>query len=167
MPGRIPSGKVCDGVASTMDILPTVAKLCGVNLPAQPLDGIDIWPLLSGQKKEIEREALLYFDNVNLQCARIGRYKIHIARYNSAVYSPAPPGGRVNLPLPQPELYDLSIDPDESYDIAPERPEVVKDLQARIERLIAGFPENVREAHKATFAKQTTGSTAAHPRLKN
>src|SRR5262249_7866572 len=61
MPGRIPGGKVSDAVTSTMDILPTVAGLCGARLPKKRLDGIDIWPLLSGQKTQISREALLYF----------------------------------------------------------------------------------------------------------
>lgn len=165
LPGRIPAGKICEGVASTMDILPTVAKLCGATLPKNPLDGIDIWPMLSGQKQTIEREALLYFDNLYLQCARLGNYKLHIARYNSQVYSPAPASGRVNLPLPQPELYDLSKDPDESYDIAPEKPEIVKDLQARIEKLMAGFPDDIKKAHAETFKMKTTGSTAAFPRV--
>ncbi|MBI3681396.1 MAG: sulfatase [Acidobacteria bacterium] len=166
MPGRIPAGKVCHGLASTMDILPTLAKLCEAPLPANPLDGIDIWPLLSGHRQLIEREALLYFDNVYLQCARWANYKLHIARYNSAVYSPAPAGGRVNLPLPKPELYDLGTDPEESYDIAPERPEIVKRMQERIARLLAGFPEDIRQAHAQTFEKPTTGSTAAVPRLR-
>ncbi|HUQ94858.1 MAG TPA: sulfatase [Bryobacteraceae bacterium] len=166
MPGRIPAGKVCNAVASTMDILPTVAKLCGATLPKATLDGVDIWPLLSGQKKELEREALLYFDNVYLQCIRLGYYKMHVARYNSAAYSPAPAGGRINLPLPKPELYDLSSDPDESYDISTARPDVVKDLQNRIDRLMRDFPEAIRAAHAETFAKAATGSTAAHPRLK-
>lgn len=164
MPGRIPAGKVCDGLASTMDILPTVAKLCGSALPSKPLDGIDIWPLLSGSRPALEREALLYFDNVHLQCARVGNYKLHISRYNSQVYSPAPAGGRVNLPLPAPELYDLANDPDESYDIAPERPAIVADIQARIGRLIGTFPEEIRKAYAETAARKTAGSTAAFPR---
>jgi len=167
MPGRIPAGKVCEGLGSTMDVLPTVAKLCGAALPKNALDGIDIWPMLSGQKRSLEREALLYFDNLYVQCARLGNYKLHVARYNSAVYSPPPAGGRVNLPLPAPELYDLSLDPDESYDIAPEKPAKVKEIQERIEKLMAGFPEQIRKAHAETFAKRTTGSTAAHPRVQN
>ena len=28
-PGRISGGRVCDGLASMMDVFPTVAKLCG------------------------------------------------------------------------------------------------------------------------------------------
>lgn len=166
MPGRIPAGKVCHGVASTMDVLPTVAKLCGAELPGRPLDGIDIWPLLTAQRGAMERELLLYFDDRFLQCARMGSYKLHIARYNSAVYSPPPPGGRVNLPLAQPELYDLSVDPEESYDIGPEKPEIVRQMQARIEQLMAGFPEDIRVAHKETFARKTSGFIGAHPRTR-
>src|SRR5260370_345332 len=72
--GRIPPRRVSDALASMMDIFPTVARLCGGALHskplAKPLDGIDIWPLLSGEKKSIEREPLLYFDNWDLQGAR-------------------------------------------------------------------------------------------------
>src|SRR5882672_10319232 len=146
-PGRIPRGRVCHGIGSTMDIFPTVAKLCGGAPSANPLDGIDIWPMLSGQKPEMEREALLYFDDVHLQCARLGKYKLHIARYNSLHYSPPPAAGRFNLPLKSPELYDLIADPDESYDVAVQFPQVVADIQARIERLMQGFPEPIRKAY--------------------
>jgi len=152
-PGRIPRGRVCHGLASMMDIMPTVAKLCGVPLPKNPLDGIDIWPLITGQKEELEREAILYFDNINMQCARWGRWKLHVTRYNSMAYSPAPAGGRFNLPLRQPELYDLRIDPEEGYDVAPEHPDVVAQIRGRIERLMEGFPEEIRKAWAETKAK--------------
>src|SRR5260370_15584741 len=106
-----------------MDIFPTVARLCGGALHskplAKPLDGIDIWPLLSGEKKSIEREPLLYFDNWDLQCARWMNWKLHIARHNTAAYTPAPPSGRQSYFLPHPELYNLSAYPDDSYDVAP------------------------------------------------
>lgn len=160
LPGRIPKGRVCSGIGSTMDLLPTIAKLCGAALPANPLDGIDIWPLLSGQKNEIEREALLYFDNLYLQCARLGPWKLHVARYNSAAYSPAPPAGRINLPV-KPELYNLLDDPDESYDVAAENPKIVAEILSRIERLMAGFPEPIRVAHAGTMARKTGVSAAA------
>jgi arylsulfatase len=158
-PGRIPPGRVCDGVASTMDILPTLAGLCGARLPANPLDGIDIWGMLAGKRSEIEREALLYFDDVHLQCARWGRWKLHLARYNSVAYSPAPAGGRVNFRLKQPELYDLRSDLDESYDVAPENPEVVAEIRGRIDRLMVTFPEPVRRAYTES-SNRATGSHA-------
>jgi arylsulfatase len=165
-PGRVPAGLVCSGVAGTVDILPTVAKLAGAALPAKPLDGVDIWPLLSGQKPALDREALLYFDGWHLQCARWRQWKLHIARYNTQAYMPPPAGGRVNLPLPAPELYNLELDPDESYDAAPENPKVVAEIRARIDRLIGGFPEEVRKAYAETRAKQSAPSAAgAVPRL--
>jgi arylsulfatase len=167
LPGRIPKGRVCSGIGSMMDLLPTVARLCDAPLPKNPLDGTDIWPLLSGQKPELDREALLYFDNVNVQCARWKQWKLHVARYNSFAFSPAPAGGRFNLPLRHPELYDLLLDPDESYDVAPENPAVVKEIQGRIERLMAGFPEDIRQAYAATQARvNVEGRVAALPRTK-
>jgi arylsulfatase len=157
-PGRIPMG-VCRAVAGTVDILPTVARLCDAPLPAKPLDGIDIWPLLSGQKQQIEREALLYFDQWNLQCARWGKWKLHFARYNMIAQSAVPAGGRVNLVLPSPELYDLENDPDEGYDIAPENPKVVAEIQGRVERLLAGFPDEVKKAWAETRARRSAPNT--------
>jgi arylsulfatase len=167
-PGRIPKGLVSRGVSGTVDILPTLAKLCDVPLPSRPLDGIDIWPLLSGKAPQMEREALLYFDDWNLQCARWGKWKLHFARYNSFAYSPAPPGGRVNLTLPTPELYDLDADADESYDVAAENAAVVAEIRGRVERLVRGFPEEVQKAWAATQAIETRpGATGALPQKKN
>ena len=145
-PGRIPRGMVSDSLISAMDVLPTVTRLCGASMPQNPVDGIDIWPLMSGKAAQLEREALLYFDNLHLQCARPGKWKLHLARYNSMAFSPPPARGRLNLPLASPELYDLVNDPDESYDLAPEHPDIVRDLTARAELLITGFPEDVRKA---------------------
>ncbi len=152
-PGRIPAGLVQKGVSGTIDILPCLARLCSAPAPKLPLDGVDIWPLLTGAATEVQREMLLYFDDWNLQCARWGKWKLHVARYNSYVYGPAPPGGRVNLPL-RPELYDIEADPEESYDVAAEHPEVVEQMRARLEKLIAGFPEPVRKAWSDTAARR-------------
>lgn len=166
-PGHIPGGRVVDGVASTIDILPTVAKLTGAALPSKPLDGIDIWPMIAGGRNEIDREAFLYFDNVNLQCARWKRWKLHVARYNSLAYSPPPADGRVNLPLRPPELYDLSADDNEDYDVAAQHPEIVREIQARIERLIVTFPDIIQHAWAETQMRPTAPSaTGAVPRLK-
>ncbi len=145
-PGKIPAGRVCKGLVSMMDVFPTVAKLADVK-PANVTDGMDIWPLLSGQKQELEREALLYFDNWNLQCIRLGRWKLHITRYNSVTYSPIPAAGRKNILLKTPELYNVISDPDESFDVAEKHPEIVDDLMKRAEKLIAGFPEQAQKAY--------------------
>ena len=164
--GRIPGGRVSNALASMMDVFPTVTRLCGAALPARPLDGIDIWPLLAGEKDSIERPPLLYFDNWDLQCARWMNWKLHLARHNTAAYTPDPPGGRHSFLLPRPELYNLANDPDESYDVAPENPQIVRQMQEKIAAMLSTFPEEVRKAWAEAKARQADPSvpTGAYPR---
>jgi arylsulfatase A len=158
-PGKIKSGRTVDALASMMDVFPTVTKLCNGQLPAKPLDGIDIWPILSGQVESIERAPLLYFNGWNLQCARWMNWKLHVARYNTAAYVPAPPGGIKNYILPHPELYDLDTDPDESYDVGPTHPEVVNKLEALITDMIPTFPQPVQDAYAESKTRKVDPAT--------
>ena len=158
-PGMIRGGRTSNALASMMDIFPTVARLCGASLPAKPLDGLDIWPLLHGEKESIERAPLLYFDNWDLQCARWMNWKLHLARHNTAAYTPAPPGGRHSFILPKPELYDLGNDPDESYDVATENPQVVAQIQDKISSMLQTFPEEVQKAWAEARERRTNPNT--------
>jgi arylsulfatase A len=151
-PGVIPAGIGCAGLATTMDLLPTLTRLSGATPGSPRLDGIDIWPLMTGEQWDLDREVFLYFDSVYLQCARLGRWKLHLTRYNTRSWSPLPAGGRVNLPLPKPELYDVVTDPQESYDCAAAHPEVVADIRARVDRLIPTFPSGIIDAWQYTMS---------------
>jgi len=159
--GRIPAGRVSNALASMMDVFPTVTRLCGGAMPSKPLDGIDIWPLLDGDRRSIDRQPLLYFDNWDLQCARWMDWKLHIARHNTAAYTPAPPGGRRSYLLPKPELYNLASDPDESYDVAPGHPDVVEQIQSKIGAMIKDFPEQVLQAYAEAKARAADPNTPA------
>ncbi len=170
-PGRIPKGRVSHALCSLMDVFPTVTKLTsgalpGNATPAKPLDGIDIWPVLSGQKASIEREALLYFDRWDLQCARWNNWKLHLQRHNSAPYTMAPAGGRQSFVLPHPELYDLANDPDESYDVAAQNPQIVAQIAGRVRELMKGFPGEVQKAWADAEARKVFPDlpTGAWPR---
>jgi arylsulfatase A-like enzyme len=162
--GAIKPG-VSDAVVSLMDVMPTVAARCG-GTPRNPVDGVNASSLLDGSARIIDRELLLYFDGWNLQCARQGDWKIHFARYNNVTYSPPPAAGRQNLKLPKAELYNLKSDPDESYDVAAEHPDRVRNLTARAEALVKGFPEPVRQAWAETAARPVRPTNAgAQPQL--
>jgi arylsulfatase A len=145
-PGKIPVGRTCDALGSMMDVFPTVTELCGAKVPEKPLDGLSLWPLLTGAEHSIRRDPLLYFNQYNLQCARWNNWKLHVARYNTAAYVPAPAGGVHNYLLPRPELYNLAQDPDESYDIAPQHSDVVHSMLEQIDRMLSTFPEPVKQA---------------------
>jgi arylsulfatase len=158
-PGHIPAGRTVEALASMMDVFPTFAKLCNGKLPAKPLDGLDMWPLLSGATKSIQRDPLLYFDNWDLQCARWMNWKLHIARHNTGAYMPAPAIGRHSYTLPKPELYNLGADPDESYDVAPENPQVVAQMLAKIGEMLKTFPEPVQKAWAEQSARKAAPAT--------
>jgi arylsulfatase len=164
-PGAIPARRTVNGLASMMDVFPTVARLCGAALPAKPLDGIDIWPLLHGATGSIERPPLLYFDNWDLQCARWMNWKLHLARHNTGAYMPAPAAGRHSYVLAQPELYNLANDPDESYDCARENPQIVAQIQERIAQMLPTFPDPVQQAWADAQARKVNPGlpTGAYP----
>jgi arylsulfatase len=164
MPGVIQPGTVPAGFGSLMDLLPTFAGLANAPLPSLPLDGISIWPMMTGERKSLGRVALLYFDSWNLQCARLGPWKLHVARYNSFPWVETPPEGRVNLPLVKPELYNIASDPAESYECGDAHPDIVKNIQEQIQTALLSFPAQVQTAWAATRARQTQPfSTGAVP----
>jgi arylsulfatase len=160
MPDRIPKGRVSDAVGSMMDVVPTVTKLCGATPPTKPLDGLDAWPLFTGAATHLTREPLLYFDGIHLQCARWNQWKLHVSRYNRRGYSPAPAGGAKNLLLPQPELYDLDRDPDESYDVADMHPEIVSQMLAKMEIQMKTFPDEIIQDWELTKQRKVSPTAA-------
>jgi len=147
MPGSLPKGKVVDAVTSHMDIMPTLANLCEAKLPGRALDGVDIWDAFSGGQVSQVRKALLSFSGWDLQTVRAGKWKLHVSRLNVPLYLPIPKQGRINCALQHPELYDLSEDPKESYNIADRHPDVVAALQKSVEEQVADLPEAVQKAY--------------------
>jgi len=167
-PGQIPSGGTVLSMATIMDILPTVSAITGAALPAHthsgrapsPWDGSNLWPVMTGQQDAVPREVSLYFNSYNLQCARKGRWKLHLSRYNTYPWTPLPPEGMVNLPLVNPELYDLQNDPGESYDVAAEYPHVVDEIRREVYRMLPTFPPEVQTAWNNTLQQKTQSCDA-------
>lgn len=151
--GSLPEGVKVDSFATTMDIFPTLARLAGAPLPANPLDGVDIWPVLTQELPRVPRPPFLYLHEFDVQCARIGRWKLHVARENAPAYAPAPAEGRLNLRLVNPELYDVDADPEESYSAARDNPRVVELINERIAEIVQTMPQQVQDAWNATLAR--------------
>jgi len=156
------SSRVSTSMATMLDLLPTIAGLTNSKLPGK-LDGVDIWPILSGKQESVDHDIFLYFDSWNIQCARLGPWKLHVARYNDFPWNPDPPGGRLNLPLTPPELYNVVTDPDESYDVAADNPAIVSDIQARIVAALPTFPAAVRNSWTVTMALKASAPDGGLP----
>lgn len=133
-PGKIPAGTECHEVAATIDILPTVAKLIGAELPRQKIDGLDIWPLMSGQAgAESPHDVYYCYYGEQLQAVRSGQWKLHFPHgYRTLA---GRPGGKDGRPAPysqakiELELFDLQSDIGESIDVKQQHPDVVARLQ--------------------------------------
>ena len=153
LPGVIPAGLEVKAMASTLDILPTVANLTGAALPSGKLDGVDILPLLSGRAEKVVRDPFLYFSGYDLQAIRVGQWKLHISRANTPAYTPEPKVGYMNLKLTNPELYNVDRDPEEAVDLANENPEVVASMQGMIKSLMPSLPGTVQAFWQATIGR--------------
>ena len=155
-PGKIPAGSVCDELATTMDILPTLAHLAGGRPPNdRVIDGKDIWPLLSAQPGATSpHEHFFYYHIGNLEAVRSGNWKLHLEKN---LGSQEAPDEAPELPA----LYDLSTDMTESANIAAQHPEVVTRLMALAEQARTDLGdaatgqegENVRPFGKLANAK--------------
>ena len=162
-PGRIPAAvrggrgltratqaRKVDVMASTLDLLPTIAGFAEVPLSRNPLDGVDIGPVLTGQASDVDRPLFLYFSNWDLQCARLGAWKLHMARGNVPAYTAEPKVGYFNLRLLSPELYNIDTDPEEAEDLSAQNPDIVAEIQQRVAQMLPSFPTEVQTAWKNT-----------------
>lgn len=130
----IPSGQICNKLASTIDLPPTFAGLSGAPLPAHKIDGVGILPLLKGNKQANPRKNFLYYYKKNsLEAVTDGRWKLvfpHKFRtYEKNQHGQDGAEGRVSEGSTELMLYDLSNDPGERYDVKAIYPDIVAKLQ--------------------------------------
>jgi arylsulfatase A len=145
-----PPSRTVDRMATALDLLPTIAGFVGVPLPPNPMDGVDIGPLLRGQLTTLSRPAFFFFNNWDLQCARVGPWKLHVSRGNVPAYTATPAVGYFNLRLINPELYNIEDDPDESEDVSAQNPAIVAQIQQEIAQALPSFPGAVQNAWATT-----------------
>ena len=133
-PGVISEGVICNKLASSIDILPTLAAITGASLPVKKIDGVSILPLLLGDNTAAPRHEFYYYYQKNtLEAVQRDYWKIILPHKGISNIGVAPgrdgwPGKTVNVEINQNELYDLRRDPGENYNVAGYYPEIVKEL---------------------------------------
>ena len=134
-PGVVPAGRVCNKLLTTMDVLPTIVKICGARLPKQRIDGIDWLALLKGDNTVTPRDHFYYYYRKNsLEAVRQGDWKL-VLPHPGRTYEGFLPG-QGGQPGPSTEshefpsaLYDLRRDPGERYDVQEQHPDIVATLE--------------------------------------
>jgi arylsulfatase len=137
-PGVIPEGEICNKLASSIDILPTLAEVAGASLPENKIDGVSLLPLLMGDKTASPRHSFYYYYRQNsLEGVQKDYWKL-VLPHTSQSYEETDPGNNgwpgkiVSYTVNEIELYDLRRDPGERYNVAGLYPETVKELQVLV-----------------------------------
>jgi len=149
LPGKIPAGTECSQVAGTIDMLPTIAKLAGAELPGRVIDGKDIWPLMTAQAgAKSPHEAYFYYKGSRLEALRQGNWKLRLVpprlpRKKKNAKKPAAP-----KVAPGPQLYDLAADISETTNVAAKNPDIVAKLKAIAAKFDADLKANARPPGK-------------------
>ncbi len=127
-PGKIPAGKPNDELMTTMDLLPTFAKLAGADVPTDRIiDGKDIWPTLISEAPT-PHEAFFYHRANELQAVRSGQWKLHASKGKPT------------------QLYDLENDIGEKVNLIESNPEVAQRLEWHMQAFAKDIADNSRPA---------------------
>jgi arylsulfatase len=132
-PGIIPEGVICNELASTIDIFPTVAEITGAKLPGHKIDGVSLTPLFDGDFSKVPREEFVYYYGRDLRAVRKGQWKLVFPHRSRTYLDNVPanegwPGKLKNVEMPG-GLYNMRRDPGERYDVSEMYPDIVAELQ--------------------------------------
>jgi arylsulfatase A len=154
-PGRIAPGSVSERAFCTLDILPTLAHLAGAKLPANPVDGKNVWDLIVGKADATNPNAyypLSTGSNFDGVISGDGRWKLHLPHPYRTLLEAGRDGrpGRYEIKRIELSLFDMKNDPYETTNVLDKYPNVA----ARLKTLA--------EAHREKFyGGQTAGSKKA------
>ena len=154
-PGHIRSGTASSEPAVNLDIFPTLLSLVGVERPAdRVIDGKNIAGLLSGNDPRSPHEAIYFYHYDQLEGVRLGNWKYFrkLNRYAwpiplDAEYLPDAMGKK-QLGNRAPLLYDLSVDPGESYNVIDTYP----DVAGKLHRILIEWEEQTKKNPRGFLA---------------
>lgn len=164
-PGHIPAGATSNEPLHVTDWYPTLLKLAGGSLEQQlPIDGVDVWPMLTTGAKN-PHEAILLARSPDEAAVRMGDWKLTMNRAtpagggNAGAKTGAKNGANgagkkagkkankraaqaVQAPL---ALYNLATDLGETTNLAAQEPERVAAMRTRLQALLnnAALPGEV------------------------
>ncbi len=142
-PGRVRAGTVSDELASTMDLLPTLAFLAGARPPSDRIiDGCDIRPLLFGEagfKSRYDEVGFFYYHMGQLQAVRSGPWKLYLPLEKKRV---SLRGDTATSPA---ALFDVRNDLGETNEASAQHPDVVARLLALAEKAREDLGDGDRE----------------------
>ncbi|MFK7909765.1 MAG: sulfatase [Akkermansiaceae bacterium] len=143
-PREIKPGGKMDRLIGSIDILPTIAHLTKCDLPKNPIDGKNVWPLIIGKSGATNAHSY-YPITVGGQFQGVlsgdGRWKLHLPHGYRNVSEPGMdgmPGKDVKRKI-ELSLFDMKEDPRETTNVIDKHPKVAEQLQAIAKKHRAKF----------------------------
>ena len=129
--GTVPAAVTSSELVSTLDLLPTFCALAGIESPKdRTLDGYDVSQAMKGGKSP--RNEMFFYRSYDLMAVRLGPWKAHFQ--TQAGYG-QPQAEKHDPPL----LFNLEVDPSESYNVAEKHPQVLAEIKTLVEKHQAGM----------------------------
>lgn len=154
-PGRIPSGVTIKEPMHIIDWYPTLVKLAGGSLEQKlPLDGRDVWPMLT-QGAMSPHDAILLVQSPERAAVRMGDWKLLTnASEDIADAVPETPRKRKKAAPSGTALYNLASDIGEKTDLSASESERVKTMRAKLGELLRdAMPQGQLRAETTTPRK--------------
>lgn len=133
-PKEIEKGRLSSDITRSIDLLPTLSKIVGVELPKLQIDGVDLSSHIKDENVKPPNETFCYYFCNDLSAVRIGDWKLHLFRND-----------KDNVMLDDKfELYNLREDVAESNNLADEYPDVVNKLLEYAERIRSELGDDIK-----------------------
>ncbi|HKJ69382.1 MAG TPA: sulfatase-like hydrolase/transferase [bacterium] len=138
-PGEIPAGTVSDDALCSIDLLPTLAHLSGAALPANEIDGENVWDLIAdvpGATNPHDYYAFSNGSNFEGVMSGDGRWKLHVPHNYRHLVVRGQDGfpGEYEQRRQDLALYDMESDPYERMNVINDHPAIVKELRKYAEQ---------------------------------
>ena len=130
-PGKVPAETACGELASTMDLLPTFARLAGGQSPKdRVVDGQDILPLIVNEPNaKTPHDDFYYYDTDQLQAVRSGPWKLFLPLESFSRHPHFRSGEKATT-----LLFNVVDDIGSTKNIADQHPEIVSRLNSIAEK---------------------------------
>lgn len=132
-PGKVKPGSACDQTICLTDLMATAAELVGHQLTDdEGEDSFSIVPLLRGSDAPI-RQGTVHHSGQGTFAIRSGDWKMVVDNLGSGGFTP-PRQVKPKRGEPQGQLYNLASDPAETTNLYDQKPEIVAELRALLQK---------------------------------
>jgi arylsulfatase A-like enzyme len=151
-----PQPAVIHTLCQVQDLLPTLASMAGIQSIPADLDGMDLSPLITGEKAALEDRMLV------INYSRMPSFQVSYTKDNPSI--PKKNGAAVLWQnwrlLENRELYDLDSDPHQDHDVAADYPQIVQQMRDHLDEWWKDVKEDALEIQRSVI-----GNDAENPMM--